>query len=187
MSHKYGDSVVFIQKTVDAEGQETVRRLNAIVLGSFTQPQGAEKLGRHKQVLRNHTGKPLPAGEYLDLAYPNPGIVLADGNARTRAPELIFRLAFHQALWTTGAFTGWEPSIKAEDVTGLVEALSQSRGINQALRSEIGRLSAKTQEDAPKLPSAADLDALAAEQAAKDSTASVSTDASDNPTAPSTT
>jgi hypothetical protein len=125
MPLKYGDSVILIQKSPDG----TLRRVNAIVLESRTQPPNATR----PQGLRNSQGALLAEGEYLDVHFPDPSLV-ADGRVlKTRAPEVIFRPAYSVPPWKDGAWIGWQ-------------------------------YGSTTPCPPSPLPSAADLDAVAAEQ-----------------------
>jgi len=110
MGHKFGDAVTLVQKSRDG----TLTRVNATVLRAAVQPTGAEKWDP-KQVefakaLKGHTGKPLPGGEYLDLAFPNLGLAPAGQLLTTSDPALIFKLAHAVPEWNDAAFIGWEES-----------------------------------------------------------------------------
>lgn len=132
MSLKYGDVVTLIKKSPD--GKELSRH-NATVLGSFSQPDGAEKMSPKEQELKRVlklNGKAPEGGEYLDLVYPRPDLVPAGSVVTTRDVSLVFQHAYAVPQWKEGAFIGWEPQ---------------------------------------GLPSAADLDAVAAEQKAAQDTA----------------
>lgn len=113
MSHKYGDAVVLVLKSVNPSTQEaSINRVNAIVLGSFVQPDGAEKFSpkevEAKRALKGPDGKAFPGGEYLDLVYPNPGLVPPGSTVSTRDPSIIFQHTYHTAPFKEGAFIGWE-------------------------------------------------------------------------------
>ena len=99
MPLKYGDSVILIQKS----GEE-LRRLNAIVLTSATQPKDAVRATG----LKDHKGDLLPEGEYIDLVFPRP---FENGQApKTREVSALFQYAYGVAPWKDGAFIGWQPA-----------------------------------------------------------------------------
>lgn len=136
MPHKFGDTVVLVLRSRDKDDKDVFTRVNATVLHSVTQPDGAEQLSAaevyQKRLLKGHNSKPLPGGEYLDLAYPNLGLVPAGQSVlTTRDPSLIFKNAHTVPPYSEGAVIGWEE---------------------------------------PGKPTAADLDAVADEQKAKDAT-----------------
>lgn len=98
MALKYSDNVVLVIKS-----PKGFTRVNAIVIASATQPPDATRATG----LRDHTGAVLPAGEYLDLAYPDPAI--AAQSPKSRSTESIFRRAWACPPWKEGASIGWQP------------------------------------------------------------------------------
>jgi hypothetical protein len=120
---KFGDAVVLVQKSRDGE----ISRVNAIVLHSVVQPDGAEefspKEAEVQRALKAANGKPLPGGEYVDLAFPNLGLTPQGQPLTTRSVELIFKLAYTVAPWNEGAWLGWEPAVApAEEVADPTES-----------------------------------------------------------------
>ena len=109
MPQKYGDAVVLIQKQRDG----SLTRVNAHVLRSFVQPDGAETFNP-KQVeltraLKDSNGKAFPGGEYLDLAFPTPGL---PEPITSRSLENIYRHAASVPPYKDGAWIGWDVPAK---------------------------------------------------------------------------
>lgn len=127
MSLKFGDAVILVQKS----GDGTISRTNAIVLGSRIQPFNVNRA----HALKDDSRKPLPEGEYLDLAYPNLGLAPEGTTLKTRTPDVIFRLAYDVHVWSEELWIGWEPATQTVVVV-----------------------------EAPGLPSEADLDAVEEEK-----------------------
>lgn len=91
---KYGDAVVYVQKSSDG----TVRRFNAIVLGSSL----------HVPVTQDR--KPVAGAdkeEHLDLAFPVLSLA-PNGGLKTRSLEEIFRPAYDVRKMVDGAWVGFE-------------------------------------------------------------------------------
>lgn len=109
MSLKYGDAVILIQKSRDGD-KDVLRRVNAIVLHSASQPENATR----STGLKSSSGALLSQGEYLDLTYPDPGL---DGQSiSSRSTDQIFRRAYTVAPWQKGAWIGWQAvAIPASD------------------------------------------------------------------------
>lgn len=188
---KYGDVVVLVQKN-GSDG--SLRRLNAIVLASANHAPNV--LGKPaSDVKKLHAD----AVEHLDLAFAVPTLVPDGGVLKTRNLEEIFRPAFTVAPYVADAWIGWEPAVAevvderiegsprevveaaqfreaSEIVARLRKGLADSEELVVAQEIKITSLEAqiagmtKAPEPAPGQPSAADLDAVAAEQAAKDAT-----------------
>ena len=97
MAHQYRDAVVLIQKSRDG----TLTRVNAIVLASTVQPAN---VNRHHAL--KSSGAVLPAGEYLDLAYPRD---LAGHQLKSSDMDAVFQKAYHVPRWSEGSWIGWEP------------------------------------------------------------------------------
>ena len=121
----------------------SIRRVNAIVLSSVSQVAMTPSTPR-SHALRDSKGTVLPEGEYLDVMYPRE----FDGQPpKSLALDLIVQKAHSVPPWVEGAWIGWQG-----DSTG------------PAPPSDLS----PDQQDA--LPSANDLDAVAADQAAADAT-----------------
>lgn len=137
---KYGDCVVLVQKSRDPQTKEvSVQRTNAFVMRSVVQPEGAEKFSPAKVQSTQALKGPN--------TQPLPGgeyldlmypRPLPNGQTSTtvQMPELIFGRAHAVAPWKEGAFIGWELP-----------------------RYEDGKVTSG-------LPTAGDLDAVAADDAA---------------------
>lgn len=158
---KYGDAVVLVQKS---PGDGSVSRTNAIVLASTVQSE------ERTHAMKDHRGATVADGEYLALAYPNLGLVPEGQVLNTRTPEVIFKLTYDTPRWKDGAWIGWEPAPSEEDVRVLTEALDVARQAIGRLGEEVATLMANQNPDDPARPSAADLDAIAAEQKAREAT-----------------
>lgn len=98
MPLKYRDVVSLVQKSRDG----TLTRVNAIVLASTVQPAN---VNRHQAL--KHRGAVLPAGEYLDLAFPRD---LAVHQLKASDMGAVFQKAYVVPRWTEGAQIGWEPA-----------------------------------------------------------------------------
>lgn len=178
---KYGDAVVLVQKNPDG----TLRRGNAIVLASSLHvPTTADRkpvLGADK--------KPVDPVEHLDLAFPVPSLAPDGGAPKTRNMDEIFRPAHDVPPYVEGAWVGYEVAEEADDrIEGSPRELVEqkfgeaSEEIARLRQQNDGKASRITQLDAEivdlkaenaKLkatPSAADLDAAAADTAAKEAT-----------------
>jgi hypothetical protein len=109
MAYKFGDVVVLNKKSPDG----SLRRVNAIVIASAVQSADAKLLTG----LRDHRGALLPAGEYLDLAFPRE---YPEGHLiKTRDMESLFQPAYHVAPWKEGAHVGWESAPTVEHIAAL--------------------------------------------------------------------
>lgn len=166
MSHKYGDAVLLVQKSRDGN----VRRVNAIVLGSRDRsPTSAD------QKILEVDGVALPEEEHLDLVYPDPGLVPEGQMLTTRDVDSIFRKTYETRAWTEDAWIGFEEGAQ-EQLAHARKAISDMNAGIAVLRQQLaetteGRDEALQQlaDQGKRKPSAADLDADAAEKkAAKD-------------------
>lgn len=148
---KYGDRVTLVQKNTDG----SLRRLNAIVLASSTHTP----LTHDRKVVKD--AKPCL---HIDLAYAVPTLVPDGGVLKTRNMEEIFRPAYDVAPYLDDAWIGYEVVADASDsIAHLETALAAERAKCGAALAEIAKLKAE--------PTQADLDAVAAEQAAREATA----------------
>lgn len=173
MPHQYRDAVCLIQKSRDG----TLSRVNAIVLASTVQPAN---VNRHHAL--KDRGAVLPEGEYLDLAFPRD---LAGHQLKSSNMDAVFQKAYHVPEWEEDAWIGWAhlPSVDEIDEFASAYHAGHERDVKekQDLRAEIllleEKLSATQQAPASQppqntmsAPSAADLDAIAAEQKAAEET-----------------
>jgi hypothetical protein len=140
---KFGDAVVLVQKSRDGE----ISRVNAIVLHSVVQPDGAEefspKEAEVQRALKAANGKPLPGGEYVDLAFPNLGLTPQGQPLTTRSVELIFKLAYTVAPWKEGAWLGWEAGPTQKAISDMTAGISILRGQLKEKDEEIAKLKDK--------------------------------------------
>jgi hypothetical protein len=97
MAFKYGDAVALVQKSPAG----SIRRVNAIVLSSATQPPNATR----PNGLKDFKGALLAEGEYLDLAFPRD---LGGQELKVSSLEAIFQKAYSVAPWKDGAWIGWQ-------------------------------------------------------------------------------
>lgn len=116
MPQPYGATVILCSKSHDTG---LVTRVNALVLRSVVQPDGAEtfnpKEAELKRVLKGAGGKALKGGEYLDLLTLQP---LPEGQDYTtvRVVEAICRLASIVPPYVEGSWIGWElPAVPVKD------------------------------------------------------------------------
>lgn len=196
MAHKATDVVVLLMKSRDGK---TVNRVNAIVLHSRVQPDGAEKLSpkevEKRRLLKGPMGKPIAGGEYLDVAYPDPALSSINGGEHisSRDASVIFRFAYTVPKYTDGAAIGWE-EFQGEDLAALTDTYvaaikslrdshdehmeSPRASIEGMKSSHVSELSAKDEKITELLRELADttegrdkaLQALADEKKAKDAT-----------------
>lgn len=174
---KYGDAVVFVQK----QGDGSLRRVNAIVLASSV--HGAVTADR-KPVLGS------PKEEHLDLAFPVMSLVPDGQVLKTRNLEEIFRPAYDVRPWADGAWVGWEkPVIGFGAAAAIALGLTKSSGIDgdagdwtqagmdatgfPVVKGSAEDVTAVEKVEQPVLPSADDLDVVAAEQKVKQDIAKV--------------
>lgn len=101
MPHAFGDVVVLILKSRDGD-KDVLRRVNATVLASVTQPANPTP----STALKTNAGV-LPEGEYLDVIYPRQ---FAPGQAPKAADlDSLFQRSHVVHPWKDGAVIGWEP------------------------------------------------------------------------------
>lgn len=165
---KYGDRVTLVQKSTDG----SLRRLNAIVLAT----------ARH--IPLTHDRKPVQdAGpsDHVDLAFPVPTLVPDGAVLKSRDTGEIFRIAYDVAPYADGAWIGYE-TVADADADALKAELAAERAKCGAALADLAEcehqlakandkleIAGRSKSDAA--PSAADLDAHAAEEAARAATA----------------
>jgi hypothetical protein len=143
MSHAYGDAIVYVQKQPDG----TVRLTNAIVLASTNQAPTD---------INRRAIKGAAFEEHIDLAFP---VRLAPGTLlKTRAADEIFRPAFSVKQFTPDAWTGFIEPEEAEACGAYFAPKPSAPEVEEGASSGDGPV-------ASGQPSAADLDAAAAEAA----------------------
>lgn len=154
---KYGDVVVLVQK--DAASGE-LRRTSAIVLSSMVSlPVNPNDRTPTKEVKEER----IAAGEeveHLDLAYPV-AMVLPGSEPKTRNMEEIFRPAYHVAPYVDGAWIGYEVPASFPAEQGASDDLLGAAGCHAGE------------------PSADDLDAIAADDAAREATRQIGSPTTD--------
>lgn len=101
MGLKYGDSVTLIKKSREGD-KDVLRRVNAIVLHSASQPPNVSR----SNALKGPGSVLIPEGEYLDLAYPRD---LPEGQiVKSRDMSTIFQPTYATPPWQEGASIGWQ-------------------------------------------------------------------------------
>jgi hypothetical protein len=101
MALKFGDQVVLVQKSLDNDKKEVIRRVKATVLDSVTQPPNVNP----REALRDHRGI-IPEGEHLELIFPR--TFLNGQPPKARDLDLLFQRAVSVPQWKEGLWIGWE-------------------------------------------------------------------------------
>ena len=180
MALKYGDGVTLVQKARDG----SLTRVQAIVLAmSEMTPTSADR-----KPLTDAAGEKLAPQPHVDLAFPRLGLAPHGQTLKTRDPEIIFQLAYAVAPWADGLWIGYEEPVKAPEpaaepddaaVLEALKALDESDVLTlpqgatgpQVERVPNGMLASEEEPEEPVTePSAADLDAAAAEKAIAEAT-----------------
>lgn len=132
---QYGDVVVLVRKS-HPDGKIT--RVNALVVASYVQPEGAEKLSPAAagaaHALKGPAGKVLAGGEYCDVAYLAP-LTKGQTSPSSRNLETLFRQESRVREFSDEAFVGWEPADKESQ-----EAFKGVLQNNSLLRQRIQEL-----------------------------------------------